>query len=908
MALFVSALVATLFAATLVSSHRCIHDDLVNSENFHIVTGSQEYEHGGRRLDVSGFAPLRIKPVFVSLSADPLMTPSKITFLQNTLMPAAVSRWQSALSVQPVVGPLYAHRECTSAWNSFTPNLCSAFAPQTQCGNIGDGITINFGDSVFGADTLYASNGSPSQTFPAGEGLADADFGVFVTARATSLCSGGTLAYATTCQRDTFDRPTWARINFCPAGLSTVASSFNNQLYIAMHELNHALGFSSSSWPLWRNTDVARTPRTPRDAGDPTQVDDAYIATYTCGGGTQQAAVASLSTITYSSERGMTCGALSDFPDGIYPADSCVARVVTPHVAAVSRAFFGCPSLPGAELENHNPGCQIVGSHWEQRVFNSELMASYVAHSLLLSPVTLALHEDSGWYTANYSAADTFLPQSDYGFKQGCAYAKDSKCLTGSGEVPVGIGSPPHYYGSTRSTDSGNTICTTDRLAIARTTVVSYSTALSTQFQYFSTHSTYGGSLDAPDFCPYPAAYSNTRCWAPEDASASTQLMGMIFGGAGSMCFISTLTTVGSFYGSGCYSTSCVAVGGGWNLQVSVQPPGGGALVTVTCSSAGQTRSVSGFSGSLTCPDPAVVCAERQQYSDALGDFVAVSALSTIVSPTQTISSGASASPSRSFSVSASPSPSPVTASPSLTGTPSRTATPTVSGSSSGLRGAAAAAAAAWYDFSGLGFTITIVIIAVVGALLLFLLILLCCCCCGCCRSKKSEPPELTGPPGQVRHVPPPPPQARPRPAPSRPQSQTRPSGGPPGSTAPPSAPVYYADPGPQFHDPVYAAPGPGPSAPGPDYMYARSASFRQQGAAPTRPQQPSGQGQAPGNAPPRGQATSSQQRASALRQYQTAGTAPPGPRAYPPPYSQAAAAHGRTPSGRSFAAEDPMA
>jgi hypothetical protein len=74
---------------------------------------------------------------------------------------------------------------------------------------------------------------------------------------------------------------------------------------------------------------------------------------------------------------GMTCGALSDFPDGIYPADSCVARVVTPHVAAVSRAFFGCPSLPGAELENHNPGCQIVGSHWEQRVFNSEVSSYF---------------------------------------------------------------------------------------------------------------------------------------------------------------------------------------------------------------------------------------------------------------------------------------------------------------------------------------------------------------------------------------------------------------------------------------------------------------------------------------------------------------------------------------------------
>ena len=32
-----------------------------------------------------------------------------------------------------------------------------------------------------------------------------------------------------------------------------------------------------------------------------------------------------------------------------------------------------------------------------QRIFYTELMASYVAHSLALSPVTLALLQDSGW-------------------------------------------------------------------------------------------------------------------------------------------------------------------------------------------------------------------------------------------------------------------------------------------------------------------------------------------------------------------------------------------------------------------------------------------------------------------------------------------------------------------------------
>jgi hypothetical protein len=54
-------------------------------------------------------------------------------------------------------------------------------------------------------------------------------------------------------------------------------------------------------------------------------------------------------------------------------------------------------------------------------------------------------------------------------------------------------------------------------------------------------------------------------------------------------------------------------------LVLHLQTPDGGALVTVTCSSAGQMLSVSGFQGSLTCPDPDVVCAERQKFSEANG-------------------------------------------------------------------------------------------------------------------------------------------------------------------------------------------------------------------------------------------------------------------------------------------------
>jgi hypothetical protein len=75
-------------------------------------------------------------------------------------------------------------------------------------------------------------------------------------------------------------------------------------------------------------------------------------------------------------------------------------------------------------------------------------------------------------------------------------------------------------------------------------------------------------TVDISD-CRYPVAYTNARCWASEDASSSSQvsphtlrssitcflhfyfytvsaiiqMMGMTFGGIGSMCIVSTLST-----------------------------------------------------------------------------------------------------------------------------------------------------------------------------------------------------------------------------------------------------------------------------------------------------------------------------------------------------------------------------
>lgn len=53
---------------------------------------------------------------------------------------------------------------------------------------------------------------------------------------------------------------------------------------------------------------------------------------------------------------------------------TCVFKLATPAVRAAAQRHFGCGSLQGAELENQDTGSSILASHWEMRLFNSELM------------------------------------------------------------------------------------------------------------------------------------------------------------------------------------------------------------------------------------------------------------------------------------------------------------------------------------------------------------------------------------------------------------------------------------------------------------------------------------------------------------------------------------------------------
>lgn len=379
-------------------------------------------------------------------------------------------------------------------------------------------------------------------------------------------------AVAESRQRSQWDRPTLGFVNFCPGSLSAAAAEWESQLTTAMHETLHALGFVSASWAYFREDD-GTTPRTPRDeSGEPVTQ-----ASYTCVDGSTwtQLRAPSANTVVIDFERGMR-----------------VNRLVTPRVVSVVRDIFGCASLTGAELENQPTSASCFGSHWEQRLFTNEVMASTESHAAILSPLTLAALEDSGWYRANYSMAEPLL----WGRNEGCGYVTE-RCVSNSGVLD----------GMCTTMDSDESSffgCSSGRRAQGQCNLIRHSADLPAQFQYFS-DPRLGGRTAVYDYCPLYAATKD--CSNPADAwPSSNNFRGETYG-EGAFCFESSFSQAINGYvtassrQAACHVTRCH----GGELELNVALEDVGSSVWLKCSTPGQKLTMppgTSRQGELTCP------------------------------------------------------------------------------------------------------------------------------------------------------------------------------------------------------------------------------------------------------------------------------------------------------------------
>jgi len=276
--------------------------------------------------------------------------------------------------------------------------------------------------------------------------------------------------------------------------------------------------------------------------------------------------------------------------------------IVSPKVVSTAQKHFACPSLQGVEIEDQG-GEGTAGSHWESRVMLGDFMIGETFSENVISEITLALFEDSGWYKTNYFTGGLFR----YGKNKGCDFVQ-KKCING------GQSSFPNDF----CLNSGAAMCLSSKLAKgicdfgARKDIPS-------AYQYF-TDETIGGYTNA-DFCPVANYFgdddknyffSSSCAYGLKDYENLGETIGTNSG-----CFMSSLIpkslpNFASLQGQNraiCYSYSCNSDG---TYVVTILDK------TITCNKEGGAKTVDGLDGTFYCPDYLSVCTNTSACKDAV--------------------------------------------------------------------------------------------------------------------------------------------------------------------------------------------------------------------------------------------------------------------------------------------------
>ncbi|KAL3919121.1 MAG: hypothetical protein SGILL_003911, partial [Bacillariaceae sp.] len=367
-------------------------------------------------------------------------------------------------------------------------------------------------------------------------GVADADLILYVSGTPSSrFCRGTTLAVAVACNFDQFDRPTAGAINVClnridldDDGTASDAVVEDN-VDVLVHEVAHVLGHSSNSYRFYwdSETGMERTPR-PFESRTVTCVDDVQRSLILPDENTMK---------FFDSDNGQR-----------------YASIVTPKVRAMARNQFNCQSLEGAKLENQPTGSDsCTGDHWDEHDYYPEALSGVISPTTnILSHLTLALFEDSGWYVANYTQGK----MNPWGLGAGCEFV-NGPCLTADTQGTTIVPSYGEGYFCTESSARGCSPALSHKLACS---VIDYfyiqpQTLPEGRFQYFSNEPTMGGPRQA-DYCPlFGSTYGGLEaeqlaCTDTANADA-LNIYSEVYG-SGSQC-------IPTDSGDGrCYKTVCV--------------------------------------------------------------------------------------------------------------------------------------------------------------------------------------------------------------------------------------------------------------------------------------------------------------------------------------------------------------
>uniref|UniRef100_A0A8C2E0D5 Leishmanolysin-like peptidase n=1 Tax=Cyprinus carpio TaxID=7962 RepID=A0A8C2E0D5_CYPCA len=325
---------------------------------------------------------------------------------KDKLLPQAIDYLQKAFRVRRQSGPILLSRQC--ATNQYLRKRDDPHRYcQGPCADITKCGPVVVPEQHLQQCRVCSESGKSCGPVgpPDGEGVARADFVLYVSATTTERCGQENIvAYAAYCQLESeLDRPIAGYANLCPNMISTQHQEFEGMLSTVKHEIIHALGFSAGLFAFYHDDDGK--PLTPRSASGLPAYNE------------------SLGLYQWSDKVIKRATRLWDIRGG-HMVRHTVHLLATPRVVEEARRHFNCPILEGMELENQG-GAGTEFNHWEKRLLENEAMTGSHTQNRVFSRITLAIMEDTGWYRANYSMAENL----EWGRFLGCDFVMKSSLI-----------------------------------------------------------------------------------------------------------------------------------------------------------------------------------------------------------------------------------------------------------------------------------------------------------------------------------------------------------------------------------------------------------------------------------------------------------------------------------------------
>ena len=269
---------------------------------------------------------------------------------------------------------------------------------------------------------------------------------------------------------------------------------------------------------------------------------------------------------------------------------SFVTFINSPKVLTAARQHFNCQTLNGIPLENQG-SMGSAGAHWEGRYMLGDYMVSTDYIDNVISDITLALFEDSGFYEVEYYSGGLFK----FGKNAGCSFF-ENKCLN-NGKTD---------FEKEFCTNFNEDFCSRTRAFKGKCLVYSYSDTIPKRYRYFDNNK-YGGFLIA-NYCPVSNVEDSNDDYYPTSCFTGTSTLDSDYGeliSYSSFCFISSLLPVDSSLSlkdqAICYQISCDKN----NKQIIVNI---GKNKVICPSEGGIVKEPEGFKGNISCPEYSDIC------------------------------------------------------------------------------------------------------------------------------------------------------------------------------------------------------------------------------------------------------------------------------------------------------------